>query len=109
MIDAASLERVVAAQQARLPFSGVILLREQGRMLLANGFGLANRSEALPNTLTTRSGTASGTKTFTAVAICQLVDKGLLAFDSALKDCLDIAFPAFNPAITVHLRSAVAR
>ena len=36
------------------------------------------------------------------MAVCQLVDQGKLAFDTRLKDCLDIRFPRFDPGVTVH-------
>jgi len=45
---------------------------------------------------------ASGSKTFTAVAVCQLVERGCFDFDTALRDCLDIEFPHFDPKVTVH-------
>ena len=77
-------------------------MQEHGQTVFGQGYGFANRAESIPNTLHTRFGMASGCKIFTGVAICQLVEKGLLAFDARLKDCLDIAFPTFDPNITVH-------
>lgn len=101
-IDIVQLEQALARQHASMPFSGVILVREQGQTVLQQSYGLANRSDSLPNTIDTRFAVASGAKTFASVAICQLVDQGLLRFDTLLKDCLDISFPYFDPAITVH-------
>lgn len=65
-------------------------------------YGYANRSEQIPNDSKTRFGIASGCKIFTSVAICQLVQDGLLTFDSFLKDCLNFSFPNFDPKITIH-------
>ncbi len=48
------------------------------------------------NTTETRFGIASGCKLFTAIAICQLIQKGKLRFDSQLKDRVRIMFPDFN-------------
>ena len=45
---------------------------------------------------------ASGCKIFTAVAICQLVEKGVLTFDTCLKECLEDSFPNFYEGITIH-------
>lgn len=101
-VSIADLERAIAEQHEQSPFSGVIWVKEQGKIVFAESYGLANRSEAIPNTLNTRFATASGTKTFTSVAICQLVEKDLLTFDTLLKDCLHIYFPTFDPAISVH-------
>ena len=48
------------------------------------------------NIVHTRFGIASGCKLFTAVSICQLVEKGLLSFETRLENCLNIKFPHFN-------------
>ncbi|MCM3670697.1 serine hydrolase [Mesobacillus maritimus] len=42
--------------------------------------GYADRVEERKNQLDTKFGIASGSKIFTAVGICQLVEKGLLTF-----------------------------
>ncbi len=101
-LDRKKLEAAIAAQDAKTPFSGVLYVREGDEVLIGQGFGLANRAEELPNTLQTRLGTASGAKTFTSLAICQLVERGLLTFDTRLADCLDLPFPNFDPGLTVH-------
>jgi len=101
-VDAARIEAIIGAYDATSPFSGVVLVQAQGEAVFAKGYGWANRAEAMPNTINTRFAMASGCKTFTSVAVCQLVDQGLLAFETRLKDCLEIAFPAFDPQITVH-------
>lgn len=83
-------------------FSGVVLAQENGRTVFESGFGYANKSDLIPNTVYTKFGIASGCKLFTSIAICQLVEKGIISFDTYLKDCLDIRFPNFDPNITVH-------
>ena len=40
--------------------------------------GYANKSECINNTIQTRFGIASGCKIFTAIGICQLVEKGVI-------------------------------
>ena len=87
---------------AENPFSGVIWLEVKGQAVFTQAYGLANRRDALPNRLETRFQTASGTKIFTALAVLQLVEKGLLNLDDRLKDILEIDFPNFNPEITIH-------
>ncbi|MGM7721821.1 serine hydrolase domain-containing protein [Metabacillus sp. Hm71] len=95
------IEEFVKSYYNRLPFSGAVLIKgEQTRY--EGEFGLANRSEQIAITSRTRFGMASGCKIFTSVAICQLVEKGLLTFDTHLKDCLPISFPHFHPDITIH-------
>jgi CubicO group peptidase (beta-lactamase class C family) len=71
-VHIAELESAIAKQNEEFPFSGVIWIKEQGKTIFAKSYGLANRSEAIPNNLNTRFATASGTKTFTSAAICQL-------------------------------------
>ncbi len=101
-MDVRALEDAIRSQQEQLPFSGVLLVRERGDSVLAQSYGFANRAERIPNTMDTRFGMASGAKTFTSVAICQLVERGLATFDTRLKDCLNVPLPQFDPAVTLH-------
>lgn len=100
--DPAVIERFLAERAGDDAFSGVISVREQGRVVFERASGFAQRPDRLPNTLQTRFGTASGTKTFTAVAVCQLVERGLARFNSPLKDCMGDVWPGVDPAITLH-------
>ncbi len=84
------------------PFSGVVLLTEGDEVLFGEGYGLANRSERIPNTVNTRFQMASGSKIFTAVAICQLAQRGELRFDSLLNECVDVVFPEYAPDISIR-------
>jgi len=90
------------AQHNDCPFSGLIDIRRGGAVVLSQAFGFANLPERIPNTLQTRFGMASGSKTFTAVAICQLVERGVVSFDTRLLDCLHEPLPGFDPNITLH-------
>lgn len=101
-INVSALEDAITQQHKRSPFSGVIFVREQGQVIFARGYGMANRAEQIPNTVDTRLGIASGAKTFTSVAICQLVERGQVTFDTRLKDCLNIPLPQFDPNVTLH-------
>lgn len=101
-IDSSLVEAFVNQHTASAPFSGVIVVKEDGQTIFAQASGLANRSDAVPNILATRFGTASGSKTFTAVAICQLVARGLLTFDTPLATCLHDPVPPFAPGVTIH-------
>ena len=101
-IDPAIVQKAVEQPPAALSFSGVVLVREGGHTVFEKAYGLANRAEPIPNTPDTRFAIASGCKIFTSVAVCRLVEQGLLAFDDCLTDCLDIDFPLFDKRITVH-------
>lgn len=83
-------------------FSGTVLIKEKGETIYEEAFGYADINNKRENAINTRYGIASGAKIFTAISICQLVDKGLIAFDSKLADCLDIEFPNFNKNATIE-------
>lgn len=86
------------------PFSGVVYLTRGDEVLFERGCGLAIRSESIPNRSNTRFQMASGCKLFTSVAICQLVERGELGFDTLLSECIDVTFPNHAPDITIdHL------
>ncbi|MDM8518881.1 serine hydrolase [Anaerolineales bacterium HSG6] len=102
MINPTAIAETIQHQIDREPFSGTVFVQENWQTIFAKGYGLANRAENIPNTAQTRFGIASGCKIFAAVAICQLVEQGLISFETRLADCLDIAFPNFDPNVTVH-------
>jgi CubicO group peptidase (beta-lactamase class C family) len=101
-LDRGVLEGAIALQHEREPFSGVVSVRERGEVVVERAFGLAHRAERIPNTVGTRFGIASGTKSLTAIAVAQLVEQGRLAFDARLADCLDVSLPRFDPGVTLH-------
>ncbi|WP_114165291.1 serine hydrolase [Exiguobacterium sp. TNDT2] len=83
-------------------FSGSALVMRQNDILFELQQGYANRAEQIENQTSTRFGIASGCKLFTAIAICQLVEQGKLAFTSTLCESLAIDFPRFDPGVTVE-------
>jgi CubicO group peptidase (beta-lactamase class C family) len=62
-------------------FSGVVLIAKDGRIIFRQAYGSASPAYAAPMTLATRLNTASIGKSFTGVAIAQLVDAGKLSYD----------------------------
>lgn len=85
-------------------FSGVVLITQGSSQLFAGAYGYASRSWKVPNSLTTRFDTASVTKLFTAIATLQLIDRGLLAFDTPVIDSLGLHNTAIAPTVNVfHL------
>jgi CubicO group peptidase (beta-lactamase class C family) len=81
-------------------FSGVILIAKKDRVIYKKAFGWANQEWNVPNTIDTKFRIGSNTKTFTAVAILQLVDKGILS----LEDKLTRFFPDFPKGDSVTVR-----
>ena len=83
-------------------FSGVISVRQPGRVLYERAAGYADRSNKIANTSATRFGIASGTKFFTALAIGKLIEAQKLSFDTKLKDCIALNFPRYSQEITIR-------
>lgn len=97
-----TLTAAIEQQQRILPVSGVIQVSQAEKPVYNEAFGLANRSESLPNRLNTRFGIASGGKLFTATAIAMLVEQNLLQFDSKIVDFLDNALPLIDSRVTLR-------
>ncbi|MCQ6265135.1 beta-lactamase family protein [Fictibacillus sp. WQ 8-8] len=87
---------------AEIHFSGSVFVKQGDQILADYSFGLANRSEKMNNVSDTKFGIASGSKLFTAIAICQLAEEGRLSYHSLLGDCLNQSFPHFSQEITIH-------
>ena len=101
-LDRRALIDAIASQHEREPFSGVISVRQRGEVVIEAAYGLAHRAERIPNTVATRFGIASGTKTLTSVAVARLVEEGRLAFDARLGECIDTPLPQIDPEVTLH-------
>jgi CubicO group peptidase (beta-lactamase class C family) len=68
--------------------SGSVLIARDGDILLAKGYGLANRECGGPNTPETVHTLASITKSFTAIATLQLEERNLLSLDDPVSKYL---------------------
>jgi CubicO group peptidase (beta-lactamase class C family) len=99
---ASAIEECIGNQSEPEPFSGVVQILRVGEVLFEGAYGLAIRSESIPNTVRTRFQTASGCKVFTGTAILQLIERGKLKPDTPLASCVDAEFPNYDPGITLH-------
>jgi CubicO group peptidase (beta-lactamase class C family) len=81
-------------------FSGAVLIAKGGKVLLSKGYGMANYELDVANTPQTKFRLGSITKQFTALAIMQLQEKGLLSVD----DPVTKYFPDYKIAekVTIH-------
>ena len=85
-------------------FSGVISVSASDDILYQEAFGYRNRAEELPNKPDTAFAIASGTKLFTALAVCKLIDCGLLSLENRVCDLIPCDLKSINKEITVfHL------
>lgn len=92
------VENPISDGMEQLEFSGVALWKRDELWSAAKGF--ADRANERPNALTTRFGIASGSKIFTAVAVCQLVEEGKISLEDTLSRLLPEVFPNFE--VTIH-------
>lgn len=74
-------------------FSGAVLIARDHRILLAKGYGAADRARGIANTPCTKFCVCSMGKMFTAVGIAQLVERGRLSFGDTIGAHLS-GFPA---------------
>jgi len=85
-------------------FSGVVLITQGKSRLYTGAYGYASRPWRIKNTLDMRFDTASITKLFTSVAVLQLIDQELLAFDTGVIDFLELNSTKISKEVNVfHL------
>lgn len=101
----AQLDRYLRDQVERNHFTGAVLVARQGKVLLAKGYGYANAEWQTPNTLQTKFRLGSLTKQFTATAIMQLREKGLLSLQDSVCQYLQPCVEAWKPVTLHHLLS----
>jgi len=81
-------------------FSGAAFIAKGGKVILSKGYGMANYELDVPNTPQTKFRLGSITKQFTAMAIMQLQEKGLLNVD----DPITKYFPDYKAAEKVTIQ-----
>ena len=82
-------------------FSGAILIAREGRVIVRQGYGLANVEHDVPATPETKFRIGSLTKQFTAAAILMLQQRGKVQTQDAVCKHLPDCLPAWQQ-ITVH-------
>lgn len=85
-------------------FHGVVLVARGGRVLYQRGFGSADARTGTPNTLYTRFRLGLLTEPFTATAVMQLRDEGLLRLD----DTIDRWLPELRHANQITVRDLLS-
>lgn len=103
-LDTAALDRLIADQMRAHRIPGVaVAITQDDQVLLVKGYGTARAGEAV--TLQTQFHIASLSKSFTAVAIMQLVEAGDLDLDAPVQAYLPdftLADPAAAAQVTVR-------
>lgn len=78
------LSSALDAYVRQLDFSGTVLIAKNGTAVFEQSYGLANRSDNVPNTPATRFSIGSINKAFTSAAIAQLAAAGKLSVDDPI-------------------------
>ena len=100
------LSRRVDEKAAETDFAGVVHLERSGAVELNAAYGLADRGHGIPMTADNQLGMASGSKTFTALAVMRLVEEGLLGLSTTARQVLGTDLPLIADDVTVeHLLS----
>ena len=82
------LDEYVTALSGVGIFSGQVLVSHQNRIIFQKGYGWASRRFQIPHEPNTHYRAGSVTKSFTAIAILQLYDQGLLNLEDKLSKYL---------------------
>jgi CubicO group peptidase (beta-lactamase class C family) len=96
------LEAAVDVVATASGFSGVVRVDRGGRVELAKAYGWAHRGLRTPNTVDTRFGIASGTKSLTALTVVTLIEDGRLELATTARSLLGDDLPLIDDDVTVE-------
>lgn len=97
-IDLRALDDAVAKHA----FTGVVAIDAADRRVLERCEGFAHRALRAPMTADTRIAIASGSKSFTALAVMRLVEQGALRLDQPVRGLLGEDLPLVDDAVTLE-------
>jgi len=83
-------------------FSGAVLIMQDGKKLIEYASGFANKEKHISNKIDTIFNLGSINKMFTAVAICQLVEKKKISFEDKVGKYLSYFPKEIGNTMTVH-------
>ena len=98
----AELDGYLSTLEREDRFSGVVLITQGDSELFGAAYGYASRPWKIRNSLDMRFDTASITKLFTSVATMQLIDQGLLGFDTGVVDLLGLEDTTISREVNVY-------
>ena len=101
MLDSVEIRNAIDAVATEHAFSGVARV-DTGDEVITSAAGLANRAAAIPNTVDTRFGIASGTKGFTALTVISLVADGTLTLQTTARSLLGPDLPLIGDDVTIE-------
>lgn len=96
------LDRYLTQLAEQDTFSGTVLVTRRDRTVLSRSHGMADKARAIPNDANTLFALGSITKLFTATAIHQLAERGLVSYGVPLKTYLSGFRPEIADSVTIH-------
>lgn len=96
------LNSIAEAYHKVYGFSGTVKVVLDDNEIWQDSYGLANRSFEIPNTPTTRNSINSISKTFTAVLILKMAEKGQLKLDVPISTWLPTLSTDWADSVTIH-------
>jgi CubicO group peptidase (beta-lactamase class C family) len=97
-IDTEALDAAIA----EAAFSGVVTVDVADRPTLERCEGFLHRAHGVPMNAQARIGIASGSKSFTALAVMRLVEDGALRLDQLVRELLGDDLPLIDDGVTVE-------
>jgi CubicO group peptidase (beta-lactamase class C family) len=94
-------ERAIEDAAAKRSFTGVATVDVGDERVYERLDGFAHRALRVPHTPSTRIAIASGSKTFTALAVLRLVEEGVLTLGTRVRGILGTDLPLIDDAVTV--------
>lgn len=95
-------ELAVEAAAVASGFTGVVAIHVGYERVFERCYGHAHRALAVPNTVGTRFALASGSKTFTALAVLRLVEQGRLRLTDSVRPILGRDLPLIDDTVTIE-------
>lgn len=80
----AETDKILDNAQKQDDFSGVVLIAQKDKVVYTKAVGLANKEKNVSNLIDTKFNLGSLNKTFTQIAVSQLVEKGKILYDDKL-------------------------
>lgn len=91
--------KVVVEEQ----FSGIVSVIKEGRSIINNAYGYRDYPNEIANNPETLFEIASGSKTFVAVAILQLIQDGKISLNQKVSEIFENSFWPFDKNVTVRM------
>ncbi|WP_118952743.1 serine hydrolase domain-containing protein [Taibaiella helva] len=96
-----AIDSLITAPGNPRPFSGVIMIRQKGKLRFAKAYGMANNETKMPLKIDDQLSILSNTKQMTAVLVLQEVEKGHIKLDVPIRKYLPALEQSWADTVTV--------